>query len=220
MIESCFVTGTDTGVGKTRVALELVRRAVAGGARVGAMKPVAAGWIAGQPHRNDDAVALQAAANVPLRYELVNPVCLERPTSPHLAARAERIAVDLEPIKSAFEAIRVDCDVIIAEGAGGWFAPIAEGRSLPGTQQPDLIAGTMQDVALALGLPVLLVVGVRLGCLSHALLTAAAIRTSGLPLNGWCANLIDPHFADAAGYIESLTARLAGPPLLTLPYAP
>lgn len=206
--QSLFVAGTDTGVGKTWVATRLLRALAGGGIRVAAMKPVAAGADPGPAGaRNDDALALMAAANVTVPYELVNPCCLLAPTSPHLAARREEKCIDLAAITTAYERIESLSDVIIAEGAGGWLAPVGE-PPVPGLPGP-----TMQDVALALGLPVLLVVGVRLGCLSHALLTADAIRRSGLTLAGWIANPIDPAFVDRAEYVESLALRLPAPQL-------
>ncbi|HXC58517.1 MAG TPA: dethiobiotin synthase [Steroidobacteraceae bacterium] len=206
--QSLFIAGTDTGIGKTWVAVRLLQTLAANGLRAAGMKPVAAGAELGpQGRRNDDALALMAASNVSLAYEQVNPCCLLTPTSPHLAARRESCSIDLDDIKSAFAAIKLRSDVIIVEGAGGWLAPIAD------PLRSGEIGPTMQDLALALGLPVLLVVGVRLGCISHALLTAAAIARSGLPLAGWIANPIDPDFADHAEYVESLALRLPVPQL-------
>jgi len=206
--QSLFIAGTDTGVGKTWVATRLLQALSATGIRVAAMKPVAAGAVPGaQGPRNEDALALMAAANVPLPYELVNPCCLLAATSPHLAARREGRVVDMDTIKSAFAQIRLVSDVIIVEGAGGWLAPIGDP---PG---PGTIGPTLQEIALSLGLPVLLVVGIRLGCISHALLTAAAIERAGLPLAGWIANPIDPGFADEAENVQSLSLRLPAPRL-------
>jgi len=206
--QSLFIAGTDTGVGKTWVATRLLRALSATGVRVAAMKPVAAGAEPGPAGlRNEDALALMAAANVPLPYERVNPCCLLSATSPHLAARREGRVVDLEAIMAAFALIRSSSEVIIVEGAGGWLAPVGD------PPRPGMIGPTMQDIALALGLPVLLVVGIRLGCISHALLTAGAIQRAGLPLAGWMANFIDPGFTDAAEYVESLSRRLPAPRL-------
>jgi dethiobiotin synthetase len=205
LCQSLFVTGTDTGVGKTWVAVQLLRAMAATGHRVAGMKPVAAGVIdTPDGPRNDDALALMGAGNVDLPCQLVNPVCLQRATSPHLAAAESGFTVDTGAIVQAYDLIRSRSDWIVVEGAGGWLAPI--GAATPGTNGP-----TMQDIALALGLPVLLVVGIRLGALNHALLTADAIRRSGLPLAGWAANCLDPGFADTEQYIESLALRLAEP---------
>lgn len=206
--QSLFIAGTDTGVGKTWVATRLIRELAAAGYRVAGMKPVAAGADAGpEGPRNEDALALMAASNVALPYECVNPCCLLSPTSPHLAARREGKRIDLDEIKESFSRIELRSDIIIAEGAGGWLAPIAD------PPVPGLVGPTMQEVAKALGLPVLLVVGIRLGCISHALLTAYAIQRSGLHFAGWVANPIDPDFADGAQYVESLALRLPAPQL-------
>jgi dethiobiotin synthetase len=205
LCQSLFIAGTDTGVGKTWVAVQLLRAMAAAGHKVAGMKPVAAGVIdTADGPRNEDALALLAAGNVDLPYQLVNPVCLQRATSPHLAAAESGFAVDIGAILQAYDLIRSRSEWIVAEGAGGWFAPI--GPATAGTNGP-----TMQDIALALHLPVLLVVGIRLGALNHALLTADAIRRSGLPFAGWAANCLDPDFVDSDQYIESIALRLPEP---------
>jgi dethiobiotin synthetase len=205
LCQSVFITGTDTGVGKTWVAVQLLQAMAATGRQVAGMKPVAAGVIdTPEGPRNEDALALLAAGNVELPYGLVNPVCLQRATSPHLAAADAGMTVDIAAIVQAYELIRMRSEWVVAEGAGGWLAPI--GEASPGITGP-----TMQDVALALGLPVVLVVGIRLGALSHALLTADAIRRSGLRFAGWAANCLDPAFADTEQYVESLALRLPEP---------
>jgi dethiobiotin synthetase len=206
LCQSLFITGTDTGVGKTWFAVRLLEAMVAAGHRAAGMKPVAAGVIdtPGGP-RNGDALALMAAGNVGLPYELVNPICLQRATSPHLAAKDAGIVVDIDSIKTTFGLIKAKSDLIVVEGVGGWLTPIGE----PSMQGPP--GATMQDIALALGLPVVLVIGIRLGALNHALLTADAIRHSGLNLAGWVANCLDPAFADTERYIESLALRLPEP---------
>jgi dethiobiotin synthetase len=203
---SVFVTGTDTGVGKTHVAVALARQLAAAGRRVAAMKPVSAGAIdTSQGLRNDDALDLAAAAAVRLPYGLVNPCCLPRPTSPHLAARDAGGRIDIPGLVADFHRIAAQADLVIVEGAGGWYVPVGEPLA-PGQRGP-----TMADLAVALGLPVLLVVGIRLGCLNHALLTADAVMASGLPLAGWVANVADPGFPDVQDYIESLAIRLPAP---------
>lgn len=209
--QSLFVAGTDTGVGKTWVAVKLLASLAAAGHRVAGMKPVAAGAeLTTHGLRNDDALDLGAAGSVRLPYELTNPVCLPDATSPHLAAARAGTAIDLAVIKAAYDAIQSRSELIIVEGAGGWLAPIG----------PATVGGpdrTMADIARALALPVLLVVGIRLGCLNHAQLTAAAIRRDGLELAGWIANPIDPGFPDADPYIDALAERLACPLLWTAP---
>jgi dethiobiotin synthetase len=161
------------------------------------MKPVAAGAaLTAAGLRNDDALALAAAANITLPYELVNPVCLPLATSPHLAARAANQPIEIATIVDAFARIAAQAEVVVVEGAGGWLAPIGDSE-------------TMEDVAVALKLPVLLVVGLRLGCINHTLLTAGAIRRSGLALAGWIANPVDPSFAgSAADTIRAIEERL------------
>jgi len=203
---SLFIAGTDTGVGKTWVATRLLRLMGREGLRAAGMKPVAAGAeLTVEGLRNEDALALMAAANVSLPYELVNPCCFPAPTSPHLAANLAGKGVDLAAIEQAYRQMSAKTDAIIVEGAGGWFAPIGD--------PPDAgqRGATMEEVARMLQLPVLLVVGVKLGCLSHALLTAEAILRAGLPLAGWIGTPIDPAFADQSPYLQSLQLRLPAP---------
>lgn len=209
---SLFIAGTDTGVGKTWIATRLLRALAASGLRAAGMKPVAAGAVqtpAGL--RNDDALALAGAGNVALPYETLNPYCLAQATSPHIAARNAAISIDIVEILSKYVLIASKSDVIVVEGAGGWLAPVGE-PVVQGTTGP-----TMADVAAALALPVVLVVGMRLGCISHALLTADAIRARGLQLAGWIANPIDPEFLPASAgytaYVDSLEQRLPAPRL-------
>ena len=196
---SVFIAGTDTGVGKTHVAVALLRCLAATGRRVAGMKPVAAGAaLTADGLRNDDALALAGAASVRLPYALLNPVCLPLATSPHLAARAAGQPIEIAALVKAHALIAAQADIVIVEGAGGWLAPIGDRE-------------TMQDVAVALNLPVLLVVGLRLGCINHTLLTANAIRSSGLALAGWIANPVDPSFAaTASDTILAIEERLGG----------
>jgi dethiobiotin synthetase len=210
--QSLFVAGTDTGVGKTWVATLLLQALAASGLRAAAMKPVAAGAVMTPTGlRNDDALALAAAGNVELPYEALNPYCLQQATSPHIAARNAGISIDLKLIIRQYAFIAAKSDIVVVEGAGGWLAPI--GDPVPGAT----CGPTMADVALALQLPVLLVVGMRLGCISHALLTADAIRALGLQLAGWCANPIAAEFLPGsvayADYVEALQQRLPAPRL-------
>jgi len=205
---SIFVAGTDTGVGKTRVSVQLLRQAAAAGRRVAAMKPVAAGAQRGPDGwRNDDALALAAAANVALPYQLLNPCCLPLASSPHLAAAEAGVRIDIPGLVEAYRQIAAQSEAVVVEGAGGWLVPLDDTR-------------TMADLAVALQLPVLLVVGVRLGCINHALLTAAAIRASGLTLAGWVANRIEPVFAGDQQYVQALRERLPEPCWGELPWAP
>lgn len=203
---SFFIAGTDTGVGKTHVAVALIRELVRQGRRVAAMKPVAAG-ADDTPSglRNDDALRLADAANVTVPYERLNPFCLRAPVSPHIAAEEAGIVIDPLRITREYAAIASTADCVVVEGAGGWLTPIGATR-------------TMEDIAMALALPVVLVVGLRLGCLSHAQLTARAVHASGLELAHWVANEIDPAFERRNENLATLSALL-GPPLAVLPCA-
>jgi dethiobiotin synthetase len=201
-----FVTGTDTEVGKTVIARLLVRSLVATGVRVAVMKPVAAGsFMTAQGLRNADALGLIADSNVVMPYETVNPYCLAAPVSPHLAARDSGVIIELPRIRENYLKLRAVADCVIVEGAGGWLAPLND---------TEFIA----DLAAALELPVLLVVGLRLGCLNHALLTIAAIRQRGPSVAGWIANQIDPDFARLAENLATLQRHIGMPPITTVAY--
>ncbi len=209
MTRGWFITGTDTGVGKTLVAVALTRAFVARDLRTAVMKPVAAGWIdTPDGPRNDDALELLGASNVAAAYEDVNPWLLATPASPHLAARADGVTIGHERILAAQRKLTVSSDVLIVEGAGGWLAPISATE-------------TMADIALRMNegmeLPVILVVGLRLGCLNHALLTRAAIRFAGLPFAGWIANGLATPMEHARENIETLSTRFGRPPLAIVP---
>lgn len=202
-----FVTGTDTGVGKTLAACALLHALAQRGLRTAAMKPVAAGaemtaggWV------NEDVDALVAAATVPAPRSLVNPYCFAPPIAPHLAAAAAGVKIDLAAILAAHRQLSAAADCTVVEGVGGFCVPLNAREDTA-------------DLAQALGLPVILVVGLRLGCLSHALLTAQAIRARGLQLAGWIANRIDPAMAAAADNIAALDARLAAPRLGVIPFS-
>lgn len=201
-----FIAGTDTEVGKTHASVILIRTLVECGLRVAAMKPVAAG---AEPTadglRNADALALAAAANVSAPYGRINPYCLSMPVSPHIAAKTDGIRIETTSIVQNYREHSQTADCVIVEGAGGWLAPIGERE-------------TMADVALALGLPVVLVVGLRLGCLNHALLSARAIEASGLRLVAWIANPIDPRFECLGENLSTLERRLGRAPLAILPH--
>lgn len=205
-MRNLFIAGTDTGVGKTHVATAIVRALVRDGLRVAAMKPVAAG---ADPTafglRNDDALALAQAANVPAPYETINPWCLPMAASPHIAAAHAGIVFDIASIRRAFDELAQAADIVVVEGAGGWLAPVSDTE-------------TMADIAAALDLRVVLVVGLRLGCLNHAQLTANAIKSSGLELAGWVANHLQPHFENAAENVATLVRRLPAPLLEVVPY--
>lgn len=199
-----FVTGTDTGVGKTRIAVALIRALVARGVRVVGMKPVAAGAAPGQ--LNEDVAALRDAGNVDAPLADINPYTFAEPIAPHIAAHKAGVVIDIERIAAAHERLAGRADVVVVEGAGGWRVPL--------TGDAD-----MADLAARLGGAVVLVVGVRLGCLNHAALTADAIRSQGLSWAGWVANIVDPDMQCVDENLASLQKRLPGPCLGVEPYS-
>ncbi len=207
MSRGIFVTGTDTGVGKTVVSCALVHALRAAGQRVAPMKPVAAG--ASQSHGrwvNEDTLALMHAADYPAEAaERVTPVLLREPMAPHIAARREGRAIDMRAVLNAFQAAGRDDTFQVVEGVGGFRVPLVPGFDTA-------------DMARAFALPVVLVVGLRLGCLNHALLTAEAIRTRGLTLAGWIANAVDPAMAVPDENVATLRELLAAPLLGRLPH--
>jgi dethiobiotin synthetase len=205
-VRGVFVTGTDTGIGKTVVAAALMRALVRAGLRVAGMKPVASGAILTKDGlRNADALALMRAANVAAPYEVVNPYCFGAPIAPHIAAHDEHVSVDLSLLRERYATLAAGADCVIVEGAGGWLSPLSTTAS-------------MADLAAALRLPVVLVVGLRLGCLNHAFLTARAVGAHAAGLAGWIGNRIDPAFERAAENIATLEAHLA-PAAAIVPYA-
>ncbi len=202
-----FVTGTDTGVGKSLVTAGLLRAAALRGLRSTGVKPLAAGaqWHGGG-WRNDDALLLQAASSAALDYPATNPLLLHAAMAPHLAAAAEGVTLDAAVLAGHCRAAAGHGhNLLLAEGAGGWLVPLNARE-------------TMADVAVLLGWPVVLVVGMRLGCLNHALLTAAAIRAAGLRLAGWVANTLSPVMPALAQNIATLDERLAAPRLGSVPW--
>lgn len=202
----CFVTGTDTGVGKTLVSAGLLHALAVHHRRVVGMKPVAAGVVPwGDDWASEDAIALRAASTLAVPPALDNPVLLLDPLSPHIAAARAGVQIDIAAIVRSYQALAAQADAVVVEGAGGFHVPLSD------TQ-------TGADLAQALALPVVLVVGLRLGCLNHALLTAEAIRARGLTLAGWVANRIDPEMSAVDENIAFLRARLSAPLLADVPY--
>jgi dethiobiotin synthetase len=203
---SLFVTGTDTGVGKSLVSAALLHALAKHYPRAVGMKPIAAGTrlLDGQ-EVNDDVLALRAASTVRVPPQLDNPVLLRQPLSPHLAAAHENTRIDIAHIADCHRQLLLLADAVVVEGAGGFLVPLSATE-------------TGADLAHALNLPVILVVGLRLGCLNHALLTAEAIAARGLTLAGWVANQIDPAMAAVAGNMAFLEARLAAPLLTQIPF--
>lgn len=205
MTDGVFITGTDTEIGKTVVARLLVAGLVRRGETVGVMKPVAAGCDATPDGpRNADALALMAASSCDAAYEVVNPYALMPPVSPHLAAAEAGVAIDLDYIQSCYQSIAAPSGFTVVEGVGGWLVPLSE-------------QATVADLAGRLDLPVVLVVGMRLGCLSHALLSEHAIRAGGARLLGWVANCQAPDDFALEACIETLTRRIEAPLLGIVP---
>lgn len=201
-----FVTGTDTGVGKTLISCALLHAFAATKKSVIGMKPVAAGCNP-SPHglRCADVEALRAASTVAAPQDLINPYALAAPVAPHLAARQSASPLELGVMVNAYRQLQLLAELVIVEGVGGWMVPFNATE-------------TSADLAQQLGLPVIMVVGMRLGCLNHALLTAQAIQSKGLQLRGWVANRIDPEMALFDENVQSLQARLAAPLLGIIPH--
>ena len=206
--QSIYVTGTDTGIGKTRVSTAWLHALRARGCAAAGLKPVASGCEATPAGwRNEDALALQAASVPPPAYEDVNPYALPLPLAPELAARDAGVDIRLDHIVAAHARLRGLADVVVVEGVGGWAAPLS--------------ATLMQvDVVRALELPVVMVVGLRLGCLNHSLLSVRAIQADGCRLLGWVGNAIDADMACREEHRGMLQSRIDAPCLGWLPHAP
>lgn len=206
MKQGYFVTGTDTGVGKTLVSAALVHHFAQQGFKSAGMKPVAAGCqMAGGVLLSDDVLQLQQASNVDLPRETVNPYAFEPPLAPHIAAQMAGVHIELGLLHAAFKKAAEAVDVLVVEGVGGFRVPLND--------QEDTA-----DLATLLRLPVILVVGMRLGCLSHALLTAEAVAARGLRLAGWVANGIDPEMAVQQENLQALQHRISAPCLAVISF--
>ncbi len=202
-----FVTGTDTGVGKTTVTVRLMQQLAAQGLTVIGMKPVASGceWINGR-WQNADVMQLTAAANVKAPADLVNPYCFQPPIAPHIAAAQAGVEIELQVIQAAYSQLSALADVVIVEGAGGLLVPLNQAQH------------TIADLILALDMPALMVVGMRLGCINHATLTAEVLKQRGISLCGWVANYLDPQMSLPQKNLQTLTSCLQQPPLLEVPF--
>ena len=195
MAKGFFVTGTDTNVGKTTVSCALLRAFSVEGYRAVGMKPIAAGYENGQWQ---DVELLLAASNVNVTQKQINPYAFEAPISPHLAAQQENVTIDLSLINDYYRRLSMQADIVIVEGAGGFLVPLNDFQ-------------TGEDLAKILNLPVILVVGMRLGCLNHALLTARAISAAQLNFVGWIANCIQSPMVAMTENITTLEQRLQVP---------
>lgn len=208
MSRAFFVTGTDTGAGKTFTSVVLLHALRQRGLRAIGMKPVASGSEAtADGLRNEDALALQAASDPRPEYELVNPWALREPTAPEIAARLDGVVVTMPPILAAFGRLKAQADVVLVEGVGGFLAPIRDDFD-------------QCELPRALGLPVLIVVGLKLGCINHARLTLEAVRVRGFEVLGWIASDVEPGMLFPDDYFEALKAALPAPCLGRLPHAP
>lgn len=206
MTGSCFVTGTDTACGKTAVSLGLMWALQQRGLRALGMKPVASGSrVTAEGLRNDDALRLQAQGSWPLPYAAVNPYPFEPPIAPHIAAQQAGLEIELARLRRAYRELAAAADAVIVEGVGGWHVPLG-----PATAIADLVR--------ELDLPVLLVVGLRLGCLNHALLSVESILGSAVPLAGWVATQVERDMRVRDENLATLEARIAAPCLGVVPW--
>ena len=203
-----FVTGTDTEIGKTRVSQSLLAALRSVGRSGIGMKPVASGAImTPDGWRSEDALALMAQSAKQLPYTLINPYLFEPPIAPHIAAQEAGVAIRFERIMEAYRAVQAQADDLVVEGVGGWRVPLGED-------------GGVAELAVCMGLPVVLVVGIKLGCINHALLTAESIARRGCALRGWVANVVEPDMRHAQENIMTLRRALSAPCLGVLPYDP
>lgn len=199
-----FVVGTDTGVGKTYIASALVRYFAAKGTQVVGMKPVASGCELGKEGVwknqlvNEDMAALYAASNVKADLDLINPYRFAPAIAPHIAAQQASVKIDTDVILHRYQVLQSMAELVIVEGAGGFFVPLNDSE-------------TIADLAVKLNIPLILVVGMRLGCINHALLTVEAIKARGLTLAGWIANRIDADMPVFEENLKSLKQRIAAP---------
>lgn len=206
MSKGFFITGTDTDIGKSWCAAALISKLQQQGLSVSGMKPIASGCVeTAEGLRNDDALLLQQLSSNPVPYSEMNPYAFKPAIAPHIAAEQAGICIDLASIKQHFEFISSSSDYTIVEGVGGWLVPLNR-------QQ------TIADLATALELPVIMVVGMRLGCINHALLTANQIRQSGNQLAGWIANTIDPTMSELQNNVDTLIEMIDAPHLGTTPH--
>ncbi len=201
-----FITGTDTGIGKTWVTLSLMRALQTAGLKVIGMKPVASGAVRGDNGLiNEDAALLQAHGSLALPYARINPWVFEPPVSPHIAAELAGCELDIEQIAAACHALADEADCLLVEGVGGWEVPLNRRHSVA-------------DLAGVLGFPVIMVVGLRLGCINQAVLTSKAITQTATPWLGWVANQIEPDLLYPNHNLETLKTLLHRPLLASLPW--
>ena len=213
-----FITGTDTEIGKTHASVSLINHLANSGHRVAGLKPIASGCelVNGQL-RNDDALKLMQAANVELEYSQANRYAFEPPVSPHMAAADKGIVISADLIKADVEHACGLADICIVEAVGGWKVPLGLSNAPLGSSDKSENLD-VEQLALYLGLPVILIVGIKLGCINHALLSIEKIQGSGARLAGWVANCCDPATDRPEDQIDSIRARTSAPLLCTLPF--
>ena len=206
MAKTWFLTGTDTEVGKTVVSSALLQCATQRGYQTAGYKPVASGseWLP-EGLRNSDALTLQQFSSVPLAYQQVNPYCFETPTSPHIVSEETKQPIDFQVMSKGLSYLQQRADWVLVEGAGGWFTPLSANQFFA-------------DWVIEEKLPVILTVGIKLGCINHALLTQQAIWQSGLTLAGWVANEVEPAGRYQQQYLATLMAHIKAPLLGKIPY--
>jgi dethiobiotin synthetase len=204
--DSVFITGTDTEIGKTYVSVLLIRTFVSRGHRVVGMKPVASGCVqTPEGLRNDDALKLIAAGNVTVPYQEVNPYAFEPAIAPHIAGAEAGVDISLDVICANYERLSRRADRLVVEGVGGWQVPLGAGF-------------TVADLAVRLAVPVILVVGVRLGCINHAMLSIESILATGVEFRGWVANIREPGGERVQDNIDTLSRLIEQPPLAIVPF--
>ena len=214
MTQGYFIAGTDTGVGKTQITCALMHAVQKNGLTVTGMKPVASGCEQTPDGlRNEDALLLQSQSSLDLPYESINPYAFELPVSPHIAAEKAGARIRIDVIHKQMLLLMKDTDCLMVEGVGGWHVPLSYRKC---DQKGD--QSNTEDLAIALRLPIILVVGMRLGCLNHALLTYEAIIRSGLQCAGWVANQIDPDFTHLQENIETLKIQFNAPLIGVVPF--
>lgn len=201
-----FITGTDTGCGKTEVTLGLMHLLQSDGKTVLGMKPIASGAMPTEDGlRNDDAQRILQQASIQVPYDLVNPYAFEPPIAPHLAAKQAGVGINFAKILDGHKQLSVQADPVIVEGVGGWRVPLGAD-------------GAVSDLAQALNLPVILVVGIKLGCINHALLSAESILATGLTLAGWVANIMDPDMPELDANLDTLRQEIDAPCIGVVPH--
>jgi dethiobiotin synthetase len=201
-----FITGTDTGCGKSELTLGLMQLLQTGGRSVLGMKPVASGALpSGDGLRNEDALRIQQQCSIPVPYALINPFGFAPPIAPHLAAEQAGVGIDFSQIVDGYRQLSAMADLVIVEGVGGWRVPLGSD-------------GDLSDLAKVIALPVLLVVAVRLGCINHALLTVESIQSKGLTLAGWVANIMEPEMLELHANLATLRQAIDAPCFGVVPH--